>query len=76
MDPATGEITALVADFNQLRAFELRPGADAWTHRTLVKGFTWASAVRRNPATGGLFAAFISDTFSAKPSTVQVVTKD
>jgi hypothetical protein len=75
MDPASGEVDALVGDFTSLQLFQKAPNA-GWTHRTLTTDFASSAVVRRNPATGGLLVAFVHDTLDGEiPATVQVMTK-
>jgi hypothetical protein len=76
MDPATGEVDAVVGGFESLQLFA-KPVAGGWTHKTLTSDFASSAVVRRNPATGGLFVAFVHETLDGDdPSTVQVLTKD
>ena len=75
MDPATGEVDAVVGGFESLQLFA-KPVAGGWTHKTLTSDFASSAVVRRNPATGGLFVAFVHETLDGDdPSTVQVMTK-
>jgi hypothetical protein len=75
MDPATGEIDALVGGFESLQLF-VKPPSGNWTHKTLTSDFSSSAVIRRNPATGGLFVAFLHETLDGdQPATVQVMTK-
>jgi hypothetical protein len=75
MDPATGEVDAVVGGFGSLQLFA-KPAAGGWTHKTLTTDFASSAVVRRNPATGGLLVAFVHETLDGDdPSTVQVMTK-
>ena len=75
MDPATGEIDALVGGFDSLQLF-VKSAAGGWSHKTLTSDFASSSVIRRNPATGGLFVAFVHETLDGDvPGTVQVMTK-
>ena len=75
MDPATGEVDAVVGGFESLQLFS-KPAAGGWTHKMLTSDFASSAVVRRNPATGGLLVAFVHETLDGDdPSTVQVMTK-
>jgi hypothetical protein len=75
MDPRSGEIDALVGGLGSLQLF-VKPAAGGWTHKTLTSDFASSAVVRRNPATGGLFVAFVHETLDGDvPATVQVMTK-
>jgi len=60
VDPDSGELNALVADFGSLTAFT-RPAGGDWAEKTLVAGEASSPAIRQDPTTGDLVAAFAGE---------------
>ncbi len=60
VDPDTGELNALVADFGSLTAFT-RPAGGDWVEKTLMTGDSSSPVLRQDPTTGNLVAAFAGD---------------
>ena len=60
LDPDTGELNALVADFGSLTAFT-RPAGGDWAEKTLMTGDSSSPVLRQDPTTGNLVAAFAGD---------------
>jgi hypothetical protein len=73
LDPATGDIHALVSDFQRLVYY--RKAADgAWTHSTIGNAGSSSPVIRENPKTGALLVAYVSNPTETHFS-VQVLTK-
>ncbi len=73
LDPVTGEIDALVSDFQRLVYYQ-RAADGTWTHSTLGKAGTSSPVIRENPKTGALLVAHVSNATETHFS-VQVLTK-
>jgi len=75
VDPATGELHALVIDGKTIDEFDKATGA-AWRKTPLsTTGWVSSPVIRQDPTTGGLVAAFADQPSSNGPTEIAVMTK-
>jgi hypothetical protein len=73
LDPATGELHAIVLGPNRLVYFR-RAAGGAWTHANAVRRGAASAVIRQDPTTGALFVAYVSYPIEG-PSFVQVTSR-
>ena len=75
VDPATGELHALIIDGRIIDEFDKRAGA-AWRKTRLsTTGWVYSPVIRQDPTTGGLVLAYVSQVGSDAPTEIAVMNK-
>lgn len=79
IDPATGELSVVVATGRRLIRYDRAPGATTWEHETFIQGSASSPVIRANPKTGALFVAYTLEVNNLDADTsethVEVVTQ-
>jgi hypothetical protein len=71
LDPATGEVHALVTGPDRLVYFH-RAADGEWTHANVVRQSAASGVIREDPTTGALFVAYVSYPIEG-PSSIEVI---
>jgi len=79
IDPATGELSVVVATGRRLIRYHRAPGATTWEHETFIQCPASSPVIRANPKTGALFVAYTLEVNNLDTDTsetdVEVVTQ-